>query len=410
MSEQAQQMQTGQSRAPMAGVKVLDLATMLAGPFVATILGEFGADVIKVELPGSGGSSRHHGTMTGTGSSMVWLSEQRNKKCITLDLRTPRGKELAKRLIADMDIVVENFMPGTLERWGLGYDVLKEINPDLILVRVTAYGQTGPYIDRPGFARIAHAFAGLSYLAGEPDGRPVMPGSTSLGDYITGVYGALGALLAYTARNRYGIGQYVDIGLYEGVFRMLDEMISAYAKNGFIRQRLGADTTNHVPHSHYQTKDEQWIALACTDDKMWQRMCKAMDREDLLAPDRYARMAQRIAGRDEVNGIVSAFCRSMLRDDLLAHCLKLEVPIGPINNVADIYADPHFRARRNFVEINAPGEGPVTVANVIPRLSETPGEIKWLGAKFGEHNMEIYRDQLGLSEAEIDDLKKAGVI
>jgi len=407
MTEQAKDQQAKQSLKPMAGVKILDLATMLAGPFVSTILGEFGADVIKVELPGSASSSRQHGTMTGTGSSMVWLSEQRNKKCITLDLRTPKGKELAKRLIKDMDIVVENFMPGTLERWGLGYDVLKEINPDLILVRVTAYGQTGPYIDRPGFARIAHAFAGLSYLAGEPDGRPVMPGSTSLGDYITGVYGALGALLAYTARNRYGVGQYVDIGLYEGVFRML---ISAYAKNGFIRERLGADTTNHVPHSHYQTKDDQWIALACTDNKMWQRMCKAMGREDLLAPDRYEKMAQRIKGRDEVNGIVSDFCRSMNRDELLAHCFKLEVPIGPINNVADIHVDPHFLARKNFVEILAPGEGPVTVANVIPRLSETPGEIKWLGAKFGEHNMEIYRDQLGLSEAEIAELKQTGVI
>jgi crotonobetainyl-CoA:carnitine CoA-transferase CaiB-like acyl-CoA transferase len=409
MSVQAEGL-SAEERLPMAGVKVLDLATMLAGPFVATILSEFGADVIKVELPGKPGSSRGHGTMTGSGSSMVWLSEQRNKKSITLDLRTPRGKELAKQLIKDMDIVVENFMPGTLERWGLGYDVLKEINPRLILVRVTAYGQTGPYIDRPGFARIAHAFAGLSYLAGEPDGRPVMPGSTSLGDYITGVYGALGALLAYIAREKHGIGQYIDIGLYEGVFRMLDEMISAYAKSGFIRQRLGADTTNHVPHSHYETKDGQWIALACTDDKMWQRMCKAMKREDLLAEDRYARMAQRIKGRDEVNKIVADFCRSMNRDELLSYCLSLEVPIGPINNVADIYVDPHFRARKNFVEIEVPGEGPVTVPNVIPRLSETPGRIKWLGPKYGEHNMEVFRDRLGLSEAEIAELQKTGVI
>lgn len=399
-----------QSRAPMAGVKVLDLATMLAGPFVATILGEFGADVIKVELPGKPGSSRSHGTMTVAGSSMVWLSEQRNKKAITLDLRTPKGKELVKRLIADMDIVVENFMPGTLERWGLGYDVMKEINPDIILVRVTAYGQTGPYIDRPGFARIAHAFAGLSYLAGESDGRPVMPGSTSLGDYITGVYGALGALLAYTARNRYGIGQFVDIGLYEGVFRMLDEMISAYAKSGFVRQRLGADTTNHVPHSHYQTKDDQWIALACTDDKMWGRMCKAMKREDLLAPEKFATMRQRIAARAEVNKIVADFCRSMNRDDLLSYCLSLEVPIGPINNVADIYVDPHFLARKNFVEVEAPGGEKITIPNVIPRLSETPGQIKTLGPKYGEHNMEIFRDRLGLSEAEIAELQKTGVI
>jgi len=301
-------------------------------------------------------------------------------------------------------------MPGTLERWGLGYEDMKAINPDVILVRVSAYGQTGPYIDRPGFARIAHAFAGLSHLAGEPDGRPVMPGSTSLGDYITGLYSAVGALLAYTARNRYGVGQFVDIGLYEGVFRMLDEMAPVYAKTGFVRGRLGADTVNLVPHSHYEAQDGKWIALACTNDEMWRRMARAMGREDLLAPDRFATMRRRLEKRDEVNGIVSDFVRSMPRDELIEHCLAFEVPIGPIYDIADIFNDPQFRARENLVEVHEPREGAVVVPNVIPRLSETPGELKWLGPDVGQHNHEIFRDRLGLSDEELAGLKEAGVI
>ncbi len=403
-------MSESQKQLPMAGVRVLDLATMLAGPFCATILGEFGAEVIKVELPGKPGSSRSFGTTGAEGASFIWLSEQRNKKSITLDLRTDAGRELIMKLIADTDIVVENFMPGTLERWGLGFEEMKKVNPDVILVRVTAYGQTGPYNDRPGFARIAHAFAGLSYLAGEPDGRPVMPGSTSLGDYITGLYGALGALLAYTARNKYGIGQFVDIGLYEGVFRMLDEMISVYAKNGFVRERLGADTVNIVPHSHYETKDNKWIALACTNDTMWERMVKAMGQPELLAPDRFLKMSQRLAARDEVNGIVAAFCKTMPRDELIEHCLGFEVPIGPIYNVADIHKDPQYLARKNFIEWDEPRTGKITIPNVIPKLSETPGEIRSLGPDVGQHNDEIYRVRLGLSEAEMQKLKDSKVI
>ena len=241
----------------LEGVRVLDLSNVLAGPFCATVLGEFGADVVKVELPGKGDTMRTFGTMTATGATLNWLSEARNKRCITLDLRKPAGLEIAKRLVAQSDIVVENFTTGTLEGWGLGYEDMKKVNPEVILVRITAYGQTGPYNDRPGFARIAHGFAGLAHLAGEPDGPPVIPGSTSLADYISGLYGALGALIAYVGRQRHGGGQYVDIGLYEGVFRMLDEMAAAYAKSGYVRQRMGADTVNVVPHSHYRTRRRQ---------------------------------------------------------------------------------------------------------------------------------------------------------
>jgi len=394
----------------LEGVRVLDLSNVLAGPFCATVLGEFGADVVKVELPGKGDTMRSFGTMTATGATLNWLSEARNKRCITLDLRKPAGLAIAKRLVAESDIVVENFTTGTLEGWGLGYEDMKAVKPDIILVRITAYGQTGPYKDRPGFARIAHGFAGLADLAGEPGGPPVIPGSTSLADYISGLYGALGALIAYVGRQRHGVGQYVDIGLYEGVFRMLDEMAAAYAKSGYVRQRMGADTVNVVPHSHYRTRDGKWIALACTNDRMWQRLCKAMDRLDLLAPTKYATMDQRLAERAQVNAIVAGYVGSLDRDALLAHCLQHEVPAGPINNIADIFQDPQFAARQNLVEVFDPREGRVVVPNVLPKLSATPGELTWLGADLGQHNDEIYRGRLGMSAEEMAQLERDGII
>lgn len=404
MSEAAQN-----HRMPLDGVRVLDIATVLAGPFCATVLGEFGAEVIKVEMPGGEGI-RHSGNMVDEDRSLMWLSEARNKKSVTLDLRKPEGAAILKRLVAETDIVVENFRPGTLERWGLGYDVLKAIKPDIILVRVSAYGQDGPYSGRPGFARIAHAFAGLSYLAGEPGGKPVVPGSTSMADYITGLYSALGAMMAYTARQRYGVGQIVDTGLYEGILRMLDDMIPNYERTGYVRERMGADTVNHVPHSHYETRDGEWVALACTTDRMFERLCEAMERPDLMAEDAFRTMRQRIARRAEINGIVAAYIGSKDRDDLIAHFLKKEVPIGPINSVADIFQDPHIAARGNLVRMAASDTDGVVVPGVVPRLSETPGTIRSLGPKLAAHNEEIYRDRLGLTPDELAALAAAGVI
>lgn len=392
------------------GIRVLDLATMLAAPYCATVLGEFGADVIKVELPGTGNTSRKFGTATPSGSSFMWLNEQRNKRCITLDLRKPQGRELALKLAAKVDVIVENFMPGTLEKWGLSYETLKSVNEDIILVRVSAYGQTGPYIDRPGFARVAHGFAGLAHLAGHADGPPVMPGSTSLGDYITGLYAAIGALVSLMARQRHGIGQVVDIGLYEGVFRMLDEIAPVYAQSGFIRQRMGADTVNMVPHSHYEAADGRWVALACTNDAMWARMAAAMNRPDLAQPETYGIAKNRIAAREEVNRIVAAFAKTMNRDELMAHCLRFEVPIGPIYDIADIFKDPQYAARQNLVRMKTEDDGEVTIPNVLPKLSGTPGRIDWLGQKLGQSNDYVYGDLLGISQQERRELRDAGVI
>ena len=399
-----------EARLPLAGVRVIDVATMLAAPFCAALLGDFGAEVIKVEMPGSGDPFRRFGTMTEAGVSLNWLNDGRNKKSITLDLRQPRGAAILKRLVADCDILVENFRPGTLERWDLGYETLQAIKNDLILVRISAYGQDGPYRDRPGFARIAHAFSGLAYLAGEADGPPVTPGSTSLADYISGLYAAFGALLAYTSRERFGVGQFVDVALYEGIFRMLDELAPAYARSGFVRERMGADTVNVVPHSHYQSGDGKWLALACSTDKMFARLAAVMQRPDLLAADRFATMAQRVVARAEVNGIVADWIGSRSRDEVMRRCLDGEVPVGPLNSIADIFADPQFLARGNLLHVQDPRVGEVVIPNVVPRLSATPGRFASLGPDLGQHNSEIYRGRLGISAEEFETLRADGVI
>ena len=247
---------------PLSDIRVLDIATFIAAPFCGTLLGDFGAELIKIEQPGVGDSLRRFGTQTDCGDTLVWLSEARNRESVTLDLRTPEGADLFRRLVAVSHVVLENFRPGTLEKWGLGYEELARINPKLVMLRVSGYGQTGPLRDKPGFARIAHAFSGLAHLSGEPGRVPVVPGSTSLADYMTGAFGAVGVLIALRHAERTGRGQMVDIGLYESIFRVLDELAPAYAKFGFERERMGPDTVNVAPHSHYQARDGGWVALA----------------------------------------------------------------------------------------------------------------------------------------------------
>lgn len=393
---------------PLAGVRVLDIATRVAGPFCATLLAEFGADVIKVELPGEGDPLRHIGTMTETGSTLNWLSENRNKKAITLDLRKREGADIFKRLLVNCDILVENFRPGTLESWGLAPETLKGINKDLIVVRISAYGQDGPYRNRPGVARVAFGYSGIAHVTGEPDGPPLMPGSAALGDYIGGLYGAVGALTAYIARQRDGIGQGVDVSLYEGMFRMLDEMAPAYARTGFVRQRMGADDPNAVPNNHYKTADGKWMVVACTADKLFQRLAVLMERPDLA--DHYPTLARRKAGREAVNQAIAAWVGSLSQAEVMQRCLAGDVPAGPINTIADIFEDEHFRTRRTLVEIEDARAGKVVIPNVMPRLSDTPGEIRSLGPDLGQDNFEIYRDRLGFSDAEIQRLKSANII
>jgi crotonobetainyl-CoA:carnitine CoA-transferase CaiB-like acyl-CoA transferase len=324
----------------------------------------------------------------------VWLSEGRNKRSIELDLRTPHGAETLKKLAEKADILCENFQPGTLERWGLGPDVLQEINPRLIIARVTAYGQTGPYSDRPGFGRIANAFSGISYLCGDPADPPASPGTATLSDYITGLYAALGVLTALHARDRTGRGQIVDLGLYEGTFRLLDELAPAYAYNGFVRQRMGAGTVNAVPHSHYPTKNGKWIAIACTNDKIFDRLAAIMDRMDVTGEGVYGTSAKREERRAEVDAFVSHWTSGMTRDEILAACETGQVPCGPVYGIDEIFEDPQFAARENLVQVVDERAGPLTLPNVCPRLSETPGAIRWAGRELGADTAAVLADWL----------------
>jgi len=398
-----------QNKHAMAGVRVLDAATFIAAPYAAAIMGEFGAEVIKIENPKGGDPWRRYGTDSGQpNQSLAWLTEARNKKSITLNLRAPEGAALFKRLVETADVVCENFRPGTLEKWGIGWTDLKAINSGLIMMRISGYGQTGPYKDRPGFARIAHAVGGLTYLSGIPGETPVTPGSTSLGDYMSGMYGAIGILMALRHRDATGEGQMVDMALYESVFRALDEIVPRYAKDGFVREPEGTGTVNACPHGHFPTGDGKFLSIACTTDKMFERLTQAMVRPDLW--ENFGDQQTRLAARVTVINEVTQWTTSMSRDEVIAACVAAEVPSGPINSIADIFADPHFRARDDLLAVNVPGIGEVTVPGVYPKLSATPGSVDSLGPELGNANEEVYGGQLGLSADDMAALKDKGVI
>ncbi|MBN8872540.1 MAG: CoA transferase [Rhodospirillales bacterium] len=395
---------------PLDDCRVIDVSSFLAGPFCSTQLAEFGAEVIKAELPGIGDALRRFGTITKNGDSLPWLSECRNKKSITLDLRTPDGADLLKRLVAQADVLVENFQPGTLEKWGLGWDVLQAINPRLVMVRISGFGQTGPYRDRPGFGRIGNAFGGLSYLAGYPDRPPVTPGSATIPDYMAGLYGALGVMFALRAREKTGRGQVVDIGLYEPIFRILDELAPSYDLNGYVRERMGPGTVNVVPHSHYPTSDGRWIAIACTSDKIFARLAELMGKPELAAEDRWGPVRQRLADRDEVDAVVTAWTSQHDRDTVLRLCEEGQVPCGPVYAVDEIFQDPQYAARGNIVRMEDERIGTLAIPNVVPRLTDTPGAVKWLGPALGADNDSVYRGLLGLTDADLERLRGSGTI
>jgi succinyl-CoA:(S)-malate CoA-transferase subunit B len=395
---------------PLDDLKVIDVSSFLAGPFCSTQLAEFGADVIKLELPEVGDALRRFGSITPNGDSLPWLSECRNKKSATLDLRKPEGAELLKALIKDADVLVENFQPGTLEKWGLGWDVLKEVNPRLIMVRISGYGQTGPYSPRPGFGRIGNAFGGLSYLAGYPDRPPVTPGSATIPDYLAGLYGALGVLLSIQALKKTGRGQVVDIGLYEPIFRILDELAPSYHMKGYVRERMGPGTVNVVPHSHYPTKDEQGVALACTSDKIFERLAQAMGVPEWGGKGKWGTIGQREAEREIVDQYVGDWSATMTRDEVLATCESFQVPCGSVYSIDEIFEDPQYAARENIQYLKDAYGQEHAIPNLVPRLTDTPGKIRTLGPALGQHNEEVFGKRLGLSAARIAELVAKGVI
>jgi succinyl-CoA:(S)-malate CoA-transferase subunit B len=393
----------------LAGLTVLDLATFVAAPFCCTLLGEFGAEVIKVEQPGRGDDLRRLGTPAREGLSYWWLVESRNKKSITCNLRDPDGQALIKRLAAHADVLAENFRPGTMERWDLGWDDLRAVNAGLVMVRISAFGQTGPYRERPGFGRIAAAMGGISYLSGYPDRPPVTPGTPTIPDYLAGALAAFGTLAALEARRRTGEGQVVDVGLYEPMLRMLDELIPVYGASGYVRERIGSGTEYVVPHNHYRARDGRWLAIACTNDRMFERLATAMGRPELAGE--FSTMTARLARRAELDAIVQEWVGAADGKEVLARLDAAEVPCGLVASARDLFEDPQVRARENIVEMANPLGGLLAMVGVVPRLAATPGRIDTAGpVEVGAHNQEIYCGRLGLSLDEVQALARRGVI
>ena len=391
----------------LSGVRVLDLATFIAGPFCGGQLAEYGADVVKVEQPGVGDSLRELGHKA-KGRALFWALEARGRRSITLNLREPRGQELALQLIASSDIVIENFRPGTLERWGLGYERMKAVNPGVILVRVSAYGQTGPYASRPGFGRIAQAFGGLTYLAGHPDRPPVNPGSATLADYAAGLFSTTAALAALDYRRRTGEGQQIDVSLYESIFRLCDVLALEYDALGLVRERRGSDA-HAAPHSHYPTADGKWIAIACTNDRIFRRLNGVMAEDGFGDDPSLATMEQRAARRVEVDARVSAWTGRHTLAELRELLDAAEVPNSPISSIADIVEEPHVQARGTLQTVEDPEIGPVLMPAPVPRMSATPATVQRPAPRLGEHNDEVY-GELGLTAADLDQLRAAGII
>ena len=351
------------------------------------MLAEYGADVIKVEQPGSGDSLRELGYKA-KGRALFWALEARGRRSITLNLREARGQELALKLIETSDIVIENFRPGTLERWNLGYEQMRAVNPGVILVRVSAYGQTGPYASRPGFGRIAQAFGGLTYLAGHPDRPPVNPGSATLADYAAGLFGTTAALAALDHRRRTGQGQQIDVSLYESIFRLCDVLALEYDALGTVRERKGSDA-HAAPHNHYPTSDGKWIAIACTNDRIFRRLNAVMGEAGFGDDPSLATMGQRADRRVEVDQRVSAWSGQHTLADLRELLDAAEVPNAPISSIADIVEEPHIQARGTLMTVDDPeigpvidaGPGPSPVAD--PRDSPAPGTSPWRAQRRG---------------------------
>jgi crotonobetainyl-CoA:carnitine CoA-transferase CaiB-like acyl-CoA transferase len=394
-------------------VRVLDLATYLAAPVCATLFGEFGAEVIKVEQPRVGDDLRRLGRAAGpdAGGSYWWFVESRNKKSITCNLRDPEGQALIRRLVAESHVLTENFRPGTLERWNLGWEALSAIRRSLVMVRISAFGQTGPSRERPGFGRIAAAVGGLAYLSGYPDRPPVSPGTPTVPDYLAGVFGAVGALVALRHAERTGEGQVVDLALYEPVLRVLDDAIAVYGATGHVRERIGSGTESAVPHNHFLTRDGRWIAIACTNDRMFARLLSAMGRTELAGDPRMTTTPARLAHRAVVDDLVAGWVAARDSSEALAALEAAEVPSSLVASVRDLFEDAHVRARENIVSIALPLLGRLAMPGVVPRLTLTPGRIDAAGpSRPGEHNEEIYGERLGLSREALTRLAERGVI
>jgi crotonobetainyl-CoA:carnitine CoA-transferase CaiB-like acyl-CoA transferase len=392
---------------PLSGYRVVELGSTVAGPFCARLLGDFGADVIKVEQK-EGDAVRSMGKRH-QDRSLYGASILRNKRIASIDLRKERGRELARQLCERADIVVENFRPGTLERWGLGYDELSAVNPGLILVRISGYGQDGPYSQRPGYGVVCEAVSGLREITGDPD-RPPARVAVSVTDYITGLYAAFAATMALVERQHTGHGQVVDAALYEAAFSFMEPHIPAFQQLGHVAERAGPRLPNHTPNSLYPTQDGHHIHITAGSQPVYKRFVKAMGRSELLEDPRFATPTARSKHEDDIDTEIAAWTETLTVDELETILDEAAVPASRIFNMRDIFADPHYRARHMITSPEDPVLGPVAMANVVPRLSRTPGSVRWAGRDIGQDTGEILADELGLDQAAIKALAAEDVI
>ena len=393
---------------PLAGIRVVEAGQLIAAPFCGQLLGDFGAEVIKIEPPGKGDPMRQWGQQK-NGTSLWFPIIGRNKKSVTLDLRLPAGQEIARRLIAKADILIENFRPGTMERWGLGYEPLSAANPGLIMVRVTGYGQSGPYAHRAGFGAIGEAMGGLRYVVGDPTTPPSRVGIT-IGDELAALFAALGACMALQARHRTGCGQVVDSAIYEAVLAMMESLVSEYDQTGSIRERTGSILPGIAPSNVYPTRDGLHLVMGANQDNVFRRLCEAMGRPELAEDARYATHAARGAHQGELDALISAWTATLDADALESLMDRHGIPAGRMFRAPEMLADAHFAARQAIVRVAHRMLGPIAMQNVAPRLSDTPGGVRAAAPELGEHTEEILGGLLGMPGQDIAALRAGGVI
>lgn len=397
------------SQLPLEGVKVLDVGNLVAAPFATNLLADFGADVIKVEHPEYGDGLRELAPHK-DGVPLWWKVTDRNKRTVTLNLSKPKGASVFKDLVEKADVVVENFRPDTMEGWGIGYDDLSEINPEIVMLRISGYGQTGPYSQRPGFGRIAGAISGLTTLIGNPDGPPMSPGYP-VADGITGIYGAFSVMTALYYRDALGgEGQEIDLALNEAVFRMLEYYAIEYDQLQEIRKRTGNQHAYVAPSSTYETSDGEYVTMAASTQSIWRRLCKAMDREDLLDESRFRDNRSRVEHADEVNGIVADWVAEHTREEVEELFEEYGVAFQFVYDIQDIFNDEHYRKRDALVQVEDEELGEAVVQGVVPKFSKTPGRINHLGPRKGEHNEEVLGSELGYSGEKLKELREKNII
>jgi len=398
---------TKDANGPLAGIRVLELGSTVAGPFCARLLADFGAEVIKVEQK-DGDAVRSMGSQH-KGRSLYAASILRNKEIISVDLRKDEGRKIVRSLIAKVDILIENFRPGTLERWGMGYESLAAENPGLVLVRISGYGQDGPYSQKPGYGVVCEAFSGMREITGDPD-RPPARVATSVTDYITGLYAAFGAMLAVFHRTKSGRGQVIDAALYEAAFSFMEPHIPAYQQLGTVATRCGSRLPGHTPNTLFATSDNKYIHITAGSQSIFKRLVSAMDMTGLLEDPKFSTATARAEHEDEIEAIVNDWTRRHTLEDLEVILERFEVPASRIFNLDDIFKNEHYRARDMIIEREDPVFGSVAMANVVPKMSETPGSVRWAGKNTGQDTKKILKDVLGLDDQSLSTLIEQDII